>query len=283
MRACVVGSTNVDLVLQVTSLPLPGETALATASRREAGGKGANQACALARLGADVALVSAVGGDGAWSLAQLRDAGVTTQLVATVDQATTGLAVVLVEESGENSIVVVPGANLLVTAPPSFAGYDVVVLSLEIPLDVAMQVAATARQEQVMVVLNAAPAQALPAALLRNVDVLVLNEGELAVLGGDAHGLLFRGTGAVVVTAGAAGCLLVEAAGSTAVPAPDVRPVDTTGAGDCFTAALSYGLAAGWSLARAAELACDAAALSVTRLGARAGLPTLAEVLSSRR
>ena len=135
MRACVVGSTNVDLVVSVPHLPVPGATVLATSSRREAGGKGANQASALAWLGADVAFVSAVGddADGAWTLAQLASAGVDTSQVLRSTHAPTGQAVVMVDPSGENAIVVSAGANALVTAPGAIDA-EVVLLSLEVPL-----------------------------------------------------------------------------------------------------------------------------------------------------
>jgi len=268
-RALVVGSTNVDLVLAVRSLPRPGETALATGRRREAGGKGANQAVALARLGASVRLVSAVGDDedGRWSLAQL--AGVDTGGVAVVD-APTGHAVVMVDASGENSIVVTPGANALVAAPDVVAA-EVVLLSLEVPLEVVVATAATARAAGVPVVLNAAPAQELPASLLADVDLLVVNEEEWDALGRPS-------AGAVVVTLGSKGCLVLESGGERRVAAVPVDAVDTTGAGDCFSAALAYGVAQGWPLERSALFATRVAACSVRRPGARGGMPTLAEV-----
>ena len=268
VRAVVVGSTNVDLVLPVPSLPRPGETVLGSAVRRLAGGKGGNQAVALARLGAQVRFVSAVGddADGTWSLEQLVAEGVDVGGVARVD-APTGLAVVAVDPAGENSIVVAPGANAHVTAPTTVDA-DVLLLSLEVPLSTVSTAAAATRAP---VVLNAAPAQELPADLLAEVDVLVVNESEWEALGG-------RVPGAVVVTLGSRGCRVLEGRREVHVPAVPVEAVDTTGAGDCFAAALAYGVARGWQLPDAAVFAGRAAALSVRVAGARAGLPTLAEV-----
>jgi ribokinase len=262
VRARVVGSTNVDLVLTVDGHPVPGETVLACDAQRLAGGKGANQAVALARLGAEVVFVSAVGddADGRWSLEQLVIEGVDVTDVAVVD-APTGLAVVTLSAGGENSIVVVPGANQHVVAPAD-EPVDVVLLSLEVPLPVIEEAAAT----DAVVVLNAAPFHPLPAALLDLVDVLVVNEVEQQQLGPVPC--------ATVVTLGSAGARV----GDVVLPAPPVEVVDTTGAGDCFAAALAYGLGAGEDLVTAARRAVVAASLSVRALGARAGLPSRAEV-----
>ncbi|MFN2539315.1 MAG: ribokinase [Mycobacteriales bacterium] len=261
IRALVVGSTNIDLVLSVTALPAAGETVLATSAVRLAGGKGANQAVALARLGAEVMLGSCVGddGDGRWSLAELAAEGVTG--VAVHPTAPTGLAVVMVDAVGENSIVVSPGANAFVA--PVDADVDVVLLSLEVPLPT---VAETARLATAPVVLNAAPWQPLASALLADVDVLVVNEVEAAHLGEVSSHL--------VVTLGASGAVV----DGTHVPAESVQAVDTTGAGDCFAAALAFQVGLRTDLVDAAAFACRAAGLSVGYLGARAGMPTLAQL-----
>ena len=273
MRACVVGSTNVDLVVSVPHLPLPGATVLATSSRREAGGKGANQASALAWLGADVDFVSAVGddADGAWSLAQLASAGVDTAQVLLSAHAPTGQAVVMVDPDGENAIVVSAGANALVTAPGAIDA-EVVLLSLEVPLAGVTHTALLAGDRAVPVVLNAAPAQVLPAELLSAISVLIVNEEELTALGGNAHRLLAGGPLAVVVTLGSAGCRIVEAAGERVLPAERADVVDTTGAGDCFAAALAYGTGRGWPLERSCRLALAAGATAVSARGS-AGWP----------
>ena len=273
-RAVVVGSTNVDLVMAVQDLPSPGETVLATSTRREPGGKGGNQAVALARLGLDVRFVSAVGDDpdGWWSRAQLNEAGVDVTDVATVEEPT-GLAVIAVDALGENSILVSPGANVTVRAPDHIDA-DVVLLSLEVPLDTVAATASLARRLAVPVVLNAAPAQPLPAELLAAVDVLVVNEAEWESLG--------RPTGGrVLVTLGAAGCQVIEDGSSSTLPAVPVEVVDTTGAGDCFAAAVAFGVAQGFGIGDAAIFATRAAALSVTAHGARGFLPTHDQVVAS--
>lgn len=263
MRALVVGSTNIDLVLEVEAIPRPGETVRALTSQRMPGGKGANQAVALARLGADVRFVSAVGDD--WSLEQLVREGIDVSGVLRADADTdTGTAVVLLDGSGENSIVVSAGANALVTAPQDVAA-DVVLLSLEIPLAAVTE---TARRSRCPVVLNAAPWQPLPPELLAEVDVLVVNETEAAALGEVAPH--------VVVTLGSRGATV----DGRSVPAHPVQVRDTTGAGDCFAAALALGVGAGIPLLEAARTACVAAALSVRSVGARSGFPTWAEVLA---
>lgn len=280
VRALVVGSVNVDLHVRVPAHPGPGETVLASRLSRLPGGKGGNQAVALARLGALVRLHAAVGDDpeGEWSLAALSAEGVDVSATTRVAGTPTGVAVVTVDDEGANRIVVVAGANAALATLRSVEDVDVVVAQLEAPLPVVADAAAAARRAGVPVVLNAAPVRALPASLLADVDVLVVNEPELAVVGagaGAGAGSLAR---AVVVTLGAAGALVHCDGTSRRVPAPTVDVVDTTGAGDCFVAALAYDLARGRDVAAAAEFACRAASLSVTGLGARGALPTLAEV-----
>lgn len=271
-RICVVGSTNVDLLLRLPRHPVPGETVLARSRARHAGGKGANQAVALARLGAQVRFVSAVGSDddGTWSLSALREEGVPTDEVAVVD-APTGLAVVSVDDAGENTIVVAAGANLLVTAPSTLTE-DALLLSLEVPLAVVSTSARVAREQGVLVVLNAAPWQPLPPALLADIDVLVMNATEAAQQGSE---LAVPG---LVVTLGGDGAQVVQGGITILVPAPAVEVVDTTGAGDCFAAALTFALASGRDLVSAASWACRAASRSVQHLGARTGSPSMTEL-----
>lgn len=271
VRATVVGSTNVDLVHLVDTLPRPGETVISSTFRREPGGKGANQAVALARLGAQVRFVSAVGDDdaGRYSLDLLAVPGLDLSDVA-VTPMPTGQAIVLVDARGENCIVVSVGANAFVTAP-DHVDADVLVLSLEVPISVVAATASRARRLGVPVVLNAAPATDLPPALLADVDVLVVNETEWAALGRPS-------AGRVVVTRGAVGCLAVEDGRTSEVPAVPVTVVDTTGAGDCFAAALAWQIGSGAGLVDGARFAVRAAALSVTRQGARGLLPTRAQI-----
>lgn len=269
VSACVVGSTNVDLVLRTPRLPAPGDTVLASSVTRMAGGKGANQAVGLARMGAAVCFISAVGDDedGRTSLADLEAENVDTTRVLVVAEST-GLAIVAVDDAGENSIVVVPGANGLVAVPHAFPVVDVVLLSLEIPMSSVIAAARSAKGLGAIVVLNASPAQVLDDELLANLDVLVVNENERAAISTPGCD--------VVVTLGAQGADVHQGGTVRHVEAPAVVAVDTTGAGDCFAAALAFHLGAGTDLITATREACAAAAVSVTRRGARGGSARMA-------
>ncbi|ASR56185.1 ribokinase [Cellulomonas sp. PSBB021] len=291
----VVGSVNADLVVRVARHPRPGETLLGSTSDTLPGGKGANQAVAAARQGARVALVGAVGTDpqAAVALSALRAADVDLTHVRRVDGAT-GLAVVTVAGSGENTIVVVPGANATLTparvdeARGTIARAAVCVLQLEIPLDTVAHAARLAHRHGTRVLLNAAPATALPRDVLRLADPLVVNEHEAATLLGRAldspaaaaaHELTGLGVRSVVVTLGAAGLVGHGPDGAFSWSAPVVQPVDTTGAGDAFVGALAAGLAAGQPLRAASAHATRVAAYSVTRLGAQPSYPGPADPL----
>jgi ribokinase len=290
----VVGSLNEDVLVRVDRLPGRGETVVGRDVVLAPGGKGANQAAAAARLGPGVAMVGRVGADdaGARQRRALADAGVDVSAVRTTPGVPTGTATIPVEEaSGENLIVVVPGANGRLApgdvAVPAVRAADVVLLQLEVPLD-AVSAAATAATG--IVVLTPAPPCALPADLLDRVDVLVPNEHELTWLAGEPAGereaaelvpLARRvGSRSVVVTLGARGALLVPDDGSPSLlqAPPVVDPVDTTGAGDCFCGALGQALAGGRSLPDAVRWAVTAAALSTTGPGARAALPDVGAV-----
>ena len=294
MPVTVVGSLNEDVLVRVARLPGRGETVVGGDVVLAAGGKGANQAAAAARLGTGVAMVGRVGDDGAGTRqrAALARLGVDVAAVRTTPGVPTGTATIPVEEgTGENLIVVVPGANGRLSAADvavdAVRTADVVLLQLEVPLDAVRAAAAAARGT---VVLTPAPPGPLPADLLGHVGVLVPNEHELAALAGvDGPGrdpaelaALARGltAGAVVVTIGTRGALLVPPDGGPALlqPPPPVRPVDTTGAGDCFCGALGQALAAGREPAQAVREAVTAAALSTTGPGARGALPTAEEV-----
>lgn len=300
MSVTVVGSLNEDVLVTVDRLPGRGETVIGTAVQTAPGGKGANQAAAAGRLGAGVVMVGRVGDDpaGERQRAALAGAGVDVRLVSVTPDEPTGSATIPVEASGgENLIVVVPGANAALRPAdvdrPEVRGAAVLLLQLESPLDTVQAAAAAARGT---VVLNPAPARPLPAGLLALVDVLVPNEHELARLTGEdeAEGdrspeelaALGRrlGTGAVVVTLGARGALVVPATGTAVLQAPPpVSPVDTTGAGDCFCGALAQALARGEDLAPAVRYAVAAAASSTTGPGARGALPddgTVRDLLS---
>jgi ribokinase len=285
----VVGSLNLDIVVPVPRHPTPGETVLGGDHFQNPGGKGANQAVAAARLGQPVAMVGRVGDDDAGRalLSALRADGVDTRGVVVTDGAPTGIALIAVDERGENSIVVSPGANARVsagdveTAAAALEGAAVLLLQLEVPVEAVSRAASLAGGT---VVLNPAPAPpaALPAELLAGIDVLVPNRGELARLAGadvaatleevEAQAVGLRGP-PVVVTLGSEGALVVESDGVAHVPAPRVGAVDTTAAGDAFCGALADALVGGQSLVDAARWAVRAAAITCTRPGAQASLP----------
>jgi ribokinase len=289
----VVGSLNEDVVVTVDRLPGRGETVVGSAVTVSPGGKGANQAAAAGRLGPGVAMVGRVGEDpaGDRQRAALAGAGVDVRLVRATPGELTGTATIPVEVAGgENLIVVVPGANAVLTPEdvdgPVVRQATVVLLQLESPMPTVL---AAARAAGGLVVLNPAPPQPLPADLLDLVDVLVPNEPELARLTGAAAGersaaelaALARdlGAGSVVVTLGARGALAVPVQGDAVLQAPPpVRPVDTTGAGDCFCGALAQALAREEPLTEAVRWAVAAAAYSTTGPGARGALPDTAAV-----
>jgi ribokinase len=283
----VVGSVNLDVVVGVPRLPRPGETVIGGDRRELPGGKGANQAVAAARLGSAVGFVGRVGADAAGR--RLRDdleaEGVDVAHLRADDDAPSGVALIGVEEGGENAIIVSPGANGRVgeedveAAGELLASAGVVLLQHEIP---RAAVAAAAAAAAARLVVNPAPARELAG----RPDVLVPNRGELAQLAGPgppAEAAARLGLPAVVVTLGADGALVVEGSGAEAVSAPAVRVVDTTGAGDAFCGALADALDRGAELVEAARFAAAAAALSVTRDGARGGLPARAEVERAMR
>jgi ribokinase len=287
----VVGSVNRDFVLTVKDLPHPGETVLARHFVEGVGGKGANQAVAAARLGSRVRLVARVGADAATILDALASEGVDVDAVRSDERATTGIAAVVVDDAGENTIVVNPGANadLGVQDLPSRlvrSTGEVVVVQNEIAPDVVDLAVLRAREQGGVVVLNPAPARPIDTRVLAAVDVLVPNLGELASLLGtdrpatvdDVRGLLERAAlpcRAVVVTLGADGAILKQAhsTNTTHIPAPFVDAVDTVGAGDTFCGALADALGRGTDLAAAVERAVQAASHAVTGLGAQASMP----------
>jgi len=299
----VVGSANVDLVVDVPRHPGGGETILGGDLRRSPGGKGANQAVAAARAGgADTTFVGALGRDepGELLLASLDGAGVRTDLVGRTE-APTGTALITVSPDGENAIVVAPGANSHVHIGPEQAerigAADVVLAQLEIPLDVVLA-AGAARRPGAVLALNAAPSRDLPDAMWAALDLLIVNEHEARDLAGETAGppgrtgpttpadmaehlaaALLARVPAVVVTLGGAGCLVAQrGSGTVRVPAPRVDAVDTTGAGDTFCGVLAAALAGGSTLVDAARTASFAGALAVTRPGAQDAVPTADEV-----
>jgi ribokinase len=276
---CVVGSANLDLVATVERLPGPGETVSGSRYAEYPGGKGLNQAVAAARAGARTAFVGSVGTDHAGDalLAVMRADGIDASRVERVAEPT-GRALIGVSAEGENSIIVVPGANSTVSGhglPPA----KVVLAQLEVPLAAVERALAAARAAGATTVLNPAPAQHLGEALLRACDLVVPNEHELELLGG-VERLLALGARAVVVTLGARGAELHTSAGMVPVAPFAVTPVDTTAAGDSFCGALCARLAAGDALELALRFAAAAGALCTTRPGAVPSIPQRAEIAS---
>lgn len=299
MSVVVLGSANLDLVYDVERIPAPGETVLSRGFASYPGGKGNNQAIAVARSGADTRFIVALGADAAADrlAAEARDAGI--DLCDRRVDAPTGTAVIYVDRTGENSIVVNSGANaalvdLARTELAAIAEADLLVLQLETPLSTVRAAARAAKANGTTVILNAAPSGTIPAALLDEVDILIVNEHEAADLVGEPgdprellSALTARGC-AAIVTLGAEGALVggPKDQGLAKVPAVTVDAVDTTGAGDtfvgAFAAALDYGGRAAEpdlsALVAATTFANSAAALSVQRKGAVPSIPTLAEV-----
>ena len=270
----VVGSANLDLVATTARHPRPGETVLGSNYAEHPGGKGLNQAVSASRSGAATAFVGAVGSDGAGE--QLRSVLAEEQIdangVSTVD-IPTGRALITVDETGENSIVVIPGANATILPSVAVPPASVVLAQLEIPLEAVVAALTTARDSGSTVVLNPAPAVPLPPELIEACDVVVPNEHELELLGG-AERVLSNGCDAVVVTLGAEGADVYTGAGTIRVPAYDVQVVDTTGAGDAFCGALAARLAAGDQLLQAVRWATAAGALATTVHGAVPAQPS---------
>jgi ribokinase len=274
MTLVVAGSLNLDLVGRAPHIPAPGETVLGGALMRLPGGKGGNQAVAAARLGARVRFFGAVGRDAAGEelIAGLRAEGIDAAGVQRVDSAT-GAALITVSAQGENAITVLPGANREAPAPGAdgLRGARGLLLQGEIPPATNRAWAEAARSARVPVLLNAAPADEALRALLPLVALLVVNEGELTVLGGNEAGL---GPETVITTLGARGCRAWHRGQMLAVPGVPVQGVDSTGAGDTFVGALAAALMRGLALASALNEANHAAALSCTQAGARGGMPT---------
>ncbi len=295
----VVGSLNMDLVTTANKIPAPGETVIGGDLRTIPGGKGANQAVAATRLGSTTTMVGHVGNDGFAD--ELRESlsadGIDLRHVTTVDGAT-GVALIVVDAAGQNSIVVASGANAKMTpgdveaAEEAIAQADVLLLQLEIPLDSIVRAAELGRRHGVPVILNPAPARPLPAALLAKVDLLIPNESETATLTGlpttdigqlqhaAAH-LRRLGVGAVILTLGEQGALLAtdkETRHFAAFPMKTV--VDTTAAGDAFVGGLATALAEKRALADAICWGSATGALAVTKAGAQPSLPTRADVQS---
>lgn len=299
-KIVVVGSSNTDMVVKSDRIPRGGETVLGGEFVMVPGGKGANQAVCAAKLGADVKLVARIGKDvfGESSLANFRSVGVDTQYVIVDASAPSGVALITVDGGGENAIVVAPGANYRLVpedvdrAAEAIRQADAVVLQLEIPAETVAHTIELACNAAVRIVLNPAPIRPMSKALLKHVDVLVPNQHEAAELLGRAgegenldaptaaRELLAMGVGCVVITLGGKGAYVAADGVNEFIQPMKVTPVDTTAAGDAFTASLACALGDGGSLIEAARFAARVAAIAVTRMGAQPSMPTRAEVES---
>jgi len=296
-RVLVIGSSNTDMIIRVPRIPKPGETILGGAFSMAAGGKGANQAVAAARAGGQVTFVARIGADvfGERALRGFRADGIDTRFVLTTPGAASGIALIHVDERGENSISVASGANALLApgdldrADEAFAAADIVLVQLESPLATVEAAVRKAGEKGVPVILNPAPARPLDDDLLRGVSVLTPNEHEAATLAGieveDERGfreaaarIRARGPRTVVITLGERGAYASSEGFEGLVPAFKVDPVDTTAAGDVFNGALAVALAEARRLEEALRFAQAAAAISVTRPGAQPSAPTRAEI-----
>ncbi|HET7467060.1 MAG TPA: ribokinase [Candidatus Dormibacteraeota bacterium] len=273
----VLGSINMDLVVRVRELPRPGDTVLGERLLTIAGGKGGNQAVAAARLGASVRMIGRVGADsfGPALIAGLQEDGVDTSGVVVDEAEPSGAALIVVDASGENEITVAPGASSRVGREElerlRLSPGDVLVMQLEIPLDAVLGAIEVAHSAGARVVLNAAPSGLLAGRPMPRVDVLIVNEGEAADLGGEA---LRGAVGALVVTLGAAGAVVYDGDRETRIEAHRVEAVDATAAGDAVVGAAAFALARGASVVDAIRLGNAAGAAAVTKMGARPSLPT---------
>ncbi|GKS56668.1 ribokinase [Nitrospira sp.] len=291
-KVFVIGSSNIDLTVRLDRLPHPGETVSGGEFYQSFGGKGANQAVAARRSGADVVFVTKLGTDeNGDRLAQhLIGEGLPAYGILRDRRETTGVALIVVDGHGRNQIAVAPGSNRLITPgdilpyASVFEDAQVLLVQLEVPIPAVTQALTLAKASGVITMLNPAPAQPLSDAVLGLVNVLTPNETEIVTLTGEtdslagARALLRRGVETVVVTLGEHGVLCVNKEGERRYSAFSVQAVDTTGAGDAFNGALGSALATGWSLEESIRFASAAGALATTKRGAQSSLPTRSEI-----
>ena len=300
-KIVVVGSTNMDMVIKTTHIPVPGETVLAGSFFMNPGGKGANQAVAVARLGGDAVFISKTGNDifGKQSAQLLDEEGINTFYILSDQDLPSGVALITVDQFGENSIVVASGANAnlypadLKNALQEISKAKIILMQLEIPLETVLFVAKHAAKQGGRVILNPAPANVLSPELLSHIDILTPNKTEAAMISGikvtnietakkAAKAICGMGVKNVVVTMGALGAVICQKGKINVVSAKKVEAMDTTAAGDVFNGALAVALSEEKSLVAAVEFACGAAAISVTRLGAQSSIPHRNELIASK-
>ncbi|MGD1041433.1 MAG: ribokinase [Sedimentisphaerales bacterium] len=296
-KICVVGSSNIDLVVKSRRLPSQGETILGGEFLMVPGGKGANQAVAAAKLGAEVYFVAKLGEDifGTQSFTNFKKEGVNTKYVTRTNKALSGVASIAVDEAGNNTIVVAPGANHLLIpqdvkrAESAIASCGAIVAQLEIPVKTVEFAARLAKKFKIPFILDPAPAQKLSSELFAMTDVMKPNETEAGILtsvevtdaktaGRAAGKLLERGVKTVIITMGAKGCFVVNNKINEFFPAKKVKAVDSTAAGDAFVGGLAFCIAQGKTILEAVLFASNVAALSVTKMGAQSSMPSMKEV-----
>ena len=293
----VIGSINTDMVAMTKNLPAPGETVMGGEFMMTAGGKGANQAVSAARLGGEVTMVGRLGEDifGDQSIACLKHESINCDFVGRDPIAASGVALISVDDKGENHIVVAPGANNQLDQKKVRAALDsmpdnaIILLQLEIPLDTVAYIVEAARGTSRKVILDPAPAPTYPLNFLNELYLITPNETEATKLTGievtdnksaevAAKKLMATGVKNVAITMGAKGVLLAQENTIKFIPSPKVKAIDTTAAGDCFNGALSVGIAIGLSLEEGIKRACHAASISVTRKGAQDSMPYIKEI-----
>lgn len=297
-RIVVVGSLNMDTVIETSHMPKCGETVVGKNIMQIPGGKGANQAYAAGKLGGNVAMIGAVGRDssGAALLESLKSVGVDVSKIEKMKHTTTGQAFITVDDQGDNSIIIISGANGKVTTElidknkDIICGSDIVILQLEIPLEVVQYAKELAVKEKKLVIVDPAPAvKGIPDTFWEEIDYIKPNETELEILTGlttkneeetikAAKSLLEKGVKNVLVTLGGTGCMHVSKEGSRFYKANKVKAVDTTAAGDCFTAAFALALSQGKNCRDAIEFGQKASAIAVMRKGAQTSIPTAEEM-----
>jgi len=296
-KIVVIGSSNTDMVIQSEHLPAPGETILGGTFFMNPGGKGANQAVAAAKLGGDVVFVARVGDDifGQEAVAGFKLEGINTDFIVTDPEQPSGVATIMVDAKGENCIAVASGANNMLSpadvdqAMAQVDAADVLLMQLETPIETIEYVASLGSEKGKTVILNPAPAQALSDELLAKIDVITPNETEAEMLTGinvenladaekAAQALRDKGIGTVIITMGSQGAFVLSDSFTGMVATRKVEAVDTTAAGDTFNGALAVGMANGQAIEEALAFANKAATISVTRLGAQASVPSLAEL-----
>jgi len=294
----IIGSSNTDMVVKAERLPAPGETILGGTFLMNAGGKGANQAVAAARLGGNVSFIANLGNDlfGTQALEQFKRENIHTQFITLDAQHPSGVALINVDASGENCIAVAPGANgnlspeLLKSFFTSLTPPALVLIQLEIPITTVEFILAQCARQSIPVIVNPAPAHTLRDDVLKQVSIITPNESEAELITGipitdeyavkkTAAFLHKKGINKVVLTLGKRGAYWSTGEGEGFVATPSVTTVDTTAAGDCFSGALAVALSENETLENAVKFACAAAAISVTRMGAQASMPTRKEVV----